>query len=924
SFLLVSKTKDPHDAFIAKQYLTDHAAFTAMDWCWTKDFAMVSSAEIIGSSENRPPMLNKENYVPWSSRLLRYAKSDQNHEVPVNETFHEQTDDELTEKELKQVEADDQAIQTILLSLLEDIYDAVDKKNAKLFNERKRFTSTDRESIESYYHHFSKLMNDFKRNKHLPENIARNQNGINAVQNVENQVVQNAVQNLEVQNVGNQNGLNVVPRITNQNQNRNGNVVAARAEGNATGNNDNQIRCYNCRGLGHFARNYGSAKVHNYDNCYDNEIFSMFTQEEQYTELLDPILEPHQVLQNDNNVIFEVSSMEQDGRTIDLHPATVEKTHAYFESLYNNLSIEVKKALELEIERLLRAIVSQDIMSVVQNNSVEDTSNLQTELERTKECFENCIIKKENEYAKLWNENENVELEFRVLNYAKENAHLKTTYKNLFDFIFVTRTQTKTIIDSLQNRLHDTIYENAKLRAQLFDQVFKQKDTTKGTSVNTQFCKQSILGKPPSSSKLKLYAVTPFPKSKGLFKINETHALSKPVTSNSIPTSQEPKVVKNDKVIAPGMFRINPFKPFREEKYVPNKVRASVRTNPITVSQPHVITKKDVNYDSIGSSSIRVYNIAKTRRPQPRSNTKNDRVPSESKSSCSKNKEVEVEEHPRNLSLSKNKTHMSSKCNNVKLAIWNDKLAVVCAICKQCLITANHDVCVLNYVNDMNSHEYFDSVGISHQASSVRTPQQNGVVERRNWTLVEVARTMFIFSHAPLFLWAEAIAIGCYTQNRSIIHRRFNKTPYELINGRNPNISFLHVFGALCYPKNDHEDIGKLGAKGDIGFFIGYSVDSCAYRVYNQRTNKIIETMNVTFDELSAMAFEQSSSKPELQSMTSGQISSGLDLTYAPSIITTQQPTKGELDLLFEAMYDDYIGGQPSAAPITVLAAQAP
>ncbi|GKA30127.1 retrovirus-related pol polyprotein from transposon TNT 1-94 [Tanacetum coccineum] len=170
----------------------------------------------------------------------------------------------------------------------------------------------------------------------------------------------------------------------------------------------------------------------------------------------------------------------------------------------------------------------------------------------------------------------------------------------------------------------------------------------------------------------------------------------------------------------------------------------------------------------------------------------------------------------------------------------------------------------------------------------------------------------------------KAIATACYTQNRSIIHRRFNKTPYELINGRKPDISFLHVFGALCYPKNDREDIGKLGAKGDIGFFIGYSANSCAYRVYNRRTKKIMETMNVTFDELSAMAFEQSSLKPGLQSMTSGQISSGLDLTYAPSTITTQQPTERELDLLFEAMYDDYIGGQPSAAPRTTLAAQAP
>nr|GFD01563.1 retrovirus-related Pol polyprotein from transposon TNT 1-94 [Tanacetum cinerariifolium] len=99
---------------------------------------------------------------------------------------------------------------------------------------------------------------------------------------------------------------------------------------------------------------------------------------------------------------------------------------------------------------------------------------------------------------------------------------------------------------------------------------------------------------------------------------------------------------------------------------------------------------------------------------------------------------------------------------------------------------------------------------------SVRTPQQNGVVERQNRTLVEAARTMLIFSRAPLFLWAEAIATACFTQNRSIIHRRFNKTPYELINDRKSDISFLHVFGALCYPKNDREDFGKLGAKGNV------------------------------------------------------------------------------------------------------------
>nr|GFC09966.1 hypothetical protein [Tanacetum cinerariifolium] len=236
------------------------------------------------------------------------------------------------------------------------------------------------------------------------------------------------------------------------------------------------------------------------------------------------------------------------------------------------------------------------------------------------------------------------------------------------DTLFVSDT-----LNPLSQKLEN---ENVELEFQ----ASEQKDTPRGTSANTKFAKQSILGKLPSSSKPKLYAVTPLPKSIVFPKVGETHALSKPVTLNSIPTPQESKVVKNDKVIAQGMFRINPFKPSREEKYVPNKVRARVRTNSITVSQPPVITKKVINSDSKGLSSTGVDNTTKTRRPQPRSNTKNDKVPSASKSGCSKNKEVEVEEHLRNLMLSKNKKHMSSECNNIKLATRNVKSKVAYAI----------------------------------------------------------------------------------------------------------------------------------------------------------------------------------------------------------------------------------------------------
>nr|GEX37482.1 hypothetical protein [Tanacetum cinerariifolium] len=176
--------------------------------------------------KNRPPMRNKENYVPWSSRLLRYAKS-----IPNGKLIH----NSIINGPYVRRMIPEPAIQTILLGLPEDIYVAVDscetaqeiwlhvqqmmkgsdigiqEKKAKLFNEWERFTSTDGELIESYYYYFLKLMNDLKQNKHFPKKIAKSDG--------------------------------------------NGNLVAARVEGNATGHNGNQIRCYNYKGLGHFVRN---------------------------------------------------------------------------------------------------------------------------------------------------------------------------------------------------------------------------------------------------------------------------------------------------------------------------------------------------------------------------------------------------------------------------------------------------------------------------------------------------------------------------------------------------------------------------------------------------------------------------------------------------------------------------------------------
>ncbi|GJX04718.1 retrovirus-related pol polyprotein from transposon TNT 1-94 [Tanacetum coccineum] len=199
------------------------------------------------------------------------------------------------------------------------------------------------------------------------------------------------------------------------------------------------------------------------------------------------------------------------------------------------------------------------------------------------------------------------------------------------------------------------------------------------------------------------------------------------------------------------------------------------------------------------------------------------------------------------------------------------------------------------FVNQVMS-EYYEGVGIFHQKSVPRTPQQNGIVERRNRTLVEAARTMMIFSKAPMFLWAEAVATACYTQNRSLIHTRHNKTPYELVHDKKPDLTFLRVFGALCYPTNDSEDLGKFQAKADIGIFVGYAPSRKGYRIYNKRTRRLMETIHVTFDEMhQSMAPVRMSSGPEPFIMTPGQLKSGL------------APTDKELEMLFQPMFDEYL-----------------
>ncbi|GKE89369.1 putative ribonuclease H-like domain-containing protein, partial [Tanacetum coccineum] len=158
-------------------------------------------------------------------------------------------------------------------------------------------------------------------------------------------------------------------------------------------------------------------------------------------------------------------------------------------------------------------------------------------------------------------------------------------------------------------------------------------------------------------------------------------------------------------------------------------------------------------------------------------------------------------------------------------------------------------------------------VDISHETSVARSPQQNGVVERRNHTLIKAASTMLIYAKAPLFLWAEAVATACYIQNRSVIRLCHGKTPYELLHDKLPELSFFHVFGALCYPTNDSEKSGKLQPKADIG--------------------------------------------PSLHEMTPATISSGLVPNPPPSTLFVP-PLRIDWDLLFQPLFNELLTPLPS------------
>ncbi|GJX18407.1 putative ribonuclease H-like domain-containing protein [Tanacetum coccineum] len=145
--------------------------------------------------------------------------------------------------------------------------------------------------------------------------------------------------------------------------------------------------------------------------------------------------------------------------------------------------------------------------------------------------------------------------------------------------------------------------------------------------------------------------------------------------------------------------------------------------------------------------------------------------------------------------------------------------------------------------------EFCKKKGIKREFSVARTPQQNGVAKRRNRTLIEAAKTMLADSKLPTTFWAEAVNTACYVQNKVLVVNPHNKTLYELFRGRTPALSFMRLFGCHVTILNTLDYLGKYDGKSDEGFFVGYSLYSKAFRVYNIKTRKVEENLHVRFLE---------------------------------------------------------------------------
>nr|GEX36124.1 reverse transcriptase domain-containing protein [Tanacetum cinerariifolium] len=289
---------------------------------------------------------------------------------------------------------------------------------------------------------------------------------------------------------------------------------------------------------------------------------------------------------------------------------------------------------------------------------------------------------------------------------------------------------------------------------------------------------------------------------------------------------------------------------------------------------------------------------------KPRSNTKKNRI----FPATNVNRKI-IDDHPRT-----NKSNLK-KLNRVYSSISSKRIVInlnsdsVCQTCNECFISANHDMCVIKYLNFVNASSSVNNIVVQIVLCYLESGCSKHMIRGHSWLrnfVKKFIRTVrfrndhfgsimgygdYVIGDSMIFrvyyvkglghnlffvtqfydsdlevafrnhscyvldmdgveLIKEAVATACYTQNRSLIHTRHHKTPYELVHNKKPDLTFFRVFGAFCYPTNDSEELGKLQPTADIAIFVGYAPSMKGYRIYNKRTRRIMETIHVQFDEL--------------------------------------------------------------------------
>nr|GEX73512.1 hypothetical protein [Tanacetum cinerariifolium] len=548
----------------------------------------------------------------------------------------------------------------------------------------------------------------------------------------------------------------------------------------------------------------------------------------------------------------------------------------------NKFQDKMKNVLK-DNDRLLEQEISVDIVNIVVHDHVNSAcKNVNSLSGNGKEEK----IKRELEVI----ETINIELDHTVTKLVAENEHLKQTYKQLYDSVKSSRVRSKEQCDDLIKQVNIKSAEVSDLNASLQEKVLV------------------ITALKETLSKLKGKAV-----------VNEA-VTSHPIDPEllKIEVAQLAPKLRNNRTTHTDYLRHTQEETATLKEIVERKMFTTVR---------HIWRPTGRTFTLVGNvcplTRIATTTIVPFREPIPiKSNTDKPVVTLVySRKTKAANKKVPVSNSMINKSLVANKKEPNnswgSTSSNVPSSIIECRVYYVEGLGYNLLSVGQFcdsdlEVAFRQHTCFIRNLDGVDLLTGSRGNNLYTLSLQDMMASLPICLLSKASKTKSWLWHRRLsHLNFEVVATDCFTQNRSIIRLRHGKTPYELLHNKLTDVSFLHVFGALCYPTNDSENLGKLQLKADIGIFIGYAPTKKAFRIYNRRTRRIVETIHVDFDELTAMASKHSSSGPALNEMTPATISSGL-MQKSSSSTPYVTPSRNDWDLLFQPMFDELLNIPPS------------